>query len=210
LQDNSHVHVLYNGIEPHPNIKHPSSDRDKIVFGNASRFVRQKGLHYLLDMACILKKSRTDFVVRIAGTGPLEKSLKEKALSLDVHDVVEFTGFVDDIPAFMAGIDVYVCTSLFEGFGFSIAEAMHAGKPVIGFDVSSNPELVSDQKTGYLVPAFDVHQLTNKALVLVENKELRQKLGDEGQRVALEKFNKNHQHEKFCELIQSFREIKIR
>ncbi|MEA3447938.1 MAG: glycosyltransferase [Bacteroidota bacterium] len=200
-QETAHVHVLYNGIEPHPNIKNPFSDQNKIVFGNASRFVPQKGLHYLLDMAFILKKSRTDFVVRIAGTGPLEKALKEKASALDVHDVVEFTGFVDDVPAFMSGIDVYVCTSIFEGFGFSIAEAMHAGKPIIGFDVSSNPELVSDQKTGYLVPAFDVRQLTNKALVLMENKELRRKFGNEGQRVALEKFNKIHQHEKFCELM---------
>jgi glycosyltransferase involved in cell wall biosynthesis len=205
-QDNSHVHVLYNGIEPHPNIKYPSSYQDKIVFGNASRFVPQKGLHYLLDMAFILKKSRTDFMVHIAGTGPLEKTLKDKASTLNVHDVVEFTGFVDDVPAFMSGIDVYVCTSIFEGFGFSIAEAMHAGKPVLGFDVSSNPELVSDQKTGSLVPAFDVHQLTNKALVLMENKELRQKLGDEGQRVALEKFNKIHQHEKFCELVKRLRD----
>jgi len=196
------VHVLYNGVEPHPkDIKH-TPGQGKMVFGNASRLVPQKGLHYLLEMASVLKETRTDFTVRIAGTGPREQALKNIAAELNLNDVVEFSGFVDDVQAFMSGIDVYVCTSVFEGFGFSIAEAMHAGKPVIGFDVSSNPELIADGKTGFLIPPFDVKTLAEKAVILMKNRELRQKLGDEGQRVAMEKFNKNLQRERLCELIK--------
>ncbi|MFW5804975.1 MAG: glycosyltransferase family 4 protein [Bacteroidales bacterium] len=202
IKKKARVHILYNGVEPHPkDIKH-TSEQGKIVFGNASRLVPQKGLHYLLDMASVLKETRTDFTVRIAGTGPQEQALKHKTNALNLNDVVEFSGFVDDIPAFMSGIDVYVCTSVFEGFGFSIAEAMHAGKPVIGFDVSSNPELVSHENTGYLVPPFDVHKLTEKAIVLMKNRDLRQKLGDEGKHVAMEKFNKTIQREKLCKLVR--------
>ncbi|MFO7788964.1 MAG: glycosyltransferase [Bacteroidales bacterium] len=198
----SRVHLLYNGLQPYDDRKKKDKMPGQVVFGNASRFVEQKGLHYLLEMAAIIKASRQDFIIRIAGNGPLESELKHKASELKLQDFVEFPGFVEDIHTFMSELDVYVCTSLFEGFGFSVAEAMHAGKAVIGFDVSSNPELIVDKKTGYLVPAMDVNALADKAMLLMENDEKRLKMGAEAKKTALKKFNKDIQHQAFCDLIR--------
>ncbi|MGM0648982.1 MAG: glycosyltransferase [Bacteroidota bacterium] len=198
----SRVHLLYNGLHPHDDRKKMDVNPGKVVFGNASRFVEQKGLHFLLEMAAIIKASREDFILRIAGKGPLETELKHKVADLKLDDYVEFSGFVEDIRSFMHELDIYVCTSLYEGFGFSIAEAMHAGKAVIGFDVSSNPELILDEKNGYLVPLADVNTLAEKAMLLMENDEKRLKMGIEGKKMAMKKFNKDIQHQSFCELIK--------
>lgn len=202
-KEKARVHLLYNGLKPHPLARPENQMRNTIVLGNASRFVEQKGLHYLIEMADIIRKHREDFIIRIAGSGPLEQSLKEQTEAKKLSEFVHFPGFVSDVRKFVSDIDMYVCTSVFEGFGFSIAEAMHAGRPVVAFDVSSNPEIIKDGQTGFLVPAFDVETMAGKVMMLMDDEEMRERLGKAGKSRALEKFNKAKQQKTFCELVHS-------
>jgi len=199
----TNVILLYNGLDKTECNSYEISQNQKIVLGNASRFVPQKGLHYLIELAAILKKQSDNFIIKIAGSGPLENELKELSKKLDVNDNIQFLGFVDNIKNFICNLDIYVCSSIFEGFGFSIAEAMYASKAVIGFDISSNPELIINNKTGFLVTPFDLNALAEKTLELMKNEEKRNDFGKNAYILASEKFNKNKQQLAFTKIIES-------
>src|SRR5690606_14243757 len=78
---------------------------------------------------------------------------------------------------FMSKADVFVLPSLWEGFGYVLAEAQLCQKPVIAFDISSNPELVVEGRTGFLVPVNDIGAFADKVQRLYENAEERRFMG---------------------------------
>ena len=119
--------------------------------------MEQKGQRYLIEIAKRLKDKGLKFKILIAGEGKCLDQLKQLAMELSVSNEINFLGFVKDIRCFMNSIDIFVLPSLWEGFGYVIVEAMAAGKPVVAFDVSSNPEIIRDEKSGYLVNTFDVN-----------------------------------------------------
>ena len=99
-----------------------------------------------------------------------------------VENEVIFLGFVENIKTFLNSIDIFLLTSLWEGFGYIIVEAMALKKPVIAFNVSSNPEVVENNKTGFLVKYKDINTFVRKVEYLINNKELRDKFGLAGRK----------------------------
>ena len=120
----------------------------RFLMGNAGRLNRQKGQHLLLHLCRRLLDAGLDCGVVIAGTGEREAELKELAASLELGDRAAFPGFLDDLSPFWRDIDVFVLTSLWEGFGMVIIEAMLARRPVFAFAVSNIPELVFEGGPG--------------------------------------------------------------
>ncbi|MDG5499006.1 glycosyltransferase [Marinobacter sp. BGYM27] len=112
---------------------------DGAVFGSVGRLADQKNYRRLIKAFSFymshLISSKKNAYLCIAGEGDerdlIESSIKESGLG----DNIRLKGFVDDVPQFYASIDVYICTSLYEGFGLSIVEAMLMGKPVISTKV---------------------------------------------------------------------------
>ncbi|HNX44417.1 MAG TPA: glycosyltransferase [Bacteroidales bacterium] len=197
--DSLKINLIYNGLaDPlagesiSPEIK-DHADR-KIILGNASRLVKQKGLDHLLQVAALLNSRSIDFELRIAGTGPLQGELESAAAKLNLREKVKFLGFMDRMDDFYKSLDIYLCTSEFEGFGYSIAEAMMAARPVVAFDTSSNPELIHDAETGYLVPAFDTALFAGKVGLLIDDPSLRNRMGADARKFALMNFEINQQN----------------
>ena len=187
------IKVIYNGIDVSvlkENTDSGSDVKNNIpIIGCLGRCVYQKGHDILLDVAAILKKRGLKFKLVIGGDGPLLDELKQRAISLDVDDIVEFVGFVENPNNFMLGIDIFALTSRWEGFGYVTVEALANNRPVVAFAVSSNPELVMDGKNGLLVP-FDNRELFADALTdLINNKEKRKQFGEYGRKIVFEKFN---------------------
>lgn len=193
LFDRDKIKVIYNGIDideyDRQPIENPKRNENKITIGNVGRMVPQKGHKYLIDIAEKLMENRSDFDVRIGGSGVLEKEIKQYTKQKNVANVVRFDGFVENVPNFMHGIDVFALTSLWEGFGYVIVEAMLAGKPVVAFDISSNPEIIDDDKTGFLVPFNDMDKFIQRIELLMNDKELRKKMGEEARRQAVVRFS---------------------
>ena len=136
-----------------------SGDRP-LVIGNAGRLNRQKGQKYLLHMSAELARWNFPHRLVIAGGGELEDDLRRLALDLglrvglgvgDGADVC-FAGFLDDMAPFWRDIDLFALSSLWEGFGYVLAEAMLARKPLLAFDCNSMPELVKPGLNGRLIP----------------------------------------------------------
>lgn len=118
------------------------------VIGNAGRLNRQKGQHLLLHLCRRLVDAGLDCRALIAGSGEREAELKALALELGLGERAVFCGFLPDLAPFWRSIDLFVLTSLWEGFGNVIIEAGLAQKPVFAFAVSNLPELVRGGPNG--------------------------------------------------------------
>jgi len=77
--------------------------------------------------------------------------------------------------------DVYVCSSLKEGFPFSLLEAMSAGLPIVTTKVGGISEMIKDNQSGLLVKPADPKELAEKIIEVIDNKSLAEKLGTEAQ-----------------------------
>lgn len=199
------IKVIYNGLDLS---KYEEVDCEEarggvdepIVIGNLGRMVKQKGQHYLIDLAIELKKRGVGSKVIIGGDGSLREQLSDLAIKGNVSDSISFPGFVNDVPKFIRSIDCFVLTSLWEGFGYVIAEAFLYGKPVVAFDISSNGELIKNGENGFLVKMGDVEEMARKIEYLNKNREKMREMGIRGREFVRE----NLTIEKTVEKIEEF------
>lgn len=204
LIDLNKIKLIYNGIkldeyDARSCIPFYQKKEGELVIGNAARMVPQKGQEDLLELAMLLKKEGIPFKILIAGEGKLKFKLMNRAIQLGLKECVQFPGFITHIKAFMKSIDVFVLTSRWEGFGYVLAEAMASSKPIVAYNISSNPELVVNGKTGFLVETGKVDHLYAKTLELMGDPALRQRLGEQGRKRVEEKFDFNKNKEQFIE-----------
>lgn len=188
--------VCYNGIDHWPSSDNSTTGLrtqfglapDDLVIASASRLTREKGIEYLLEAAgAILQKApRAHFV--ILGDGPQRHPLEERAQRLGISERVVFTGHRRDVPAVLETIDVFVCPSIQEGFPFSVLEAMRAGKPVVASRTGGVPELLRHGVDGLLVNVGDIPGLAAAISQLLQDRELRSRLGETGRTRVVRKF----------------------
>ena len=94
-----------------------------------------------------------------------------------------------DVPELLAAADVFVLSSASEGAPLSILEAMAAGLPVVASNVGGIAELVEDGVTGLLVPPADPVRLAQALARVLDDRDLRQRLGTAGRARARERFD---------------------
>lgn len=179
------VSVNYNGVDVRPEETAaiaPAYQRqgDEIIIGNAGRLTEQKRQDLLLEAVARLKSRGHSVKLLLAGVGELEDALKQQMQTLGLQDDVVFLGFVKAMPALYNAMDFMAHTAHWEGFGYVLAESMAAGKPVVGFNVSSNPELIKDGETGYLVDVDDLEGFVDRMETLVVDAGLRHRMGEAG------------------------------
>lgn len=194
--------VIYNAID-FPKSKGLTTDNARFVIGNAGRIVAQKAQHYLIEIAKILIAKQLDFEIQIAGEGPKFDALKQLIEEENLSQHITLLGFVKDMDNFMEGIDVFVSTAIWEGFGFVLAEAMTHKKPCLAFNISSNPELIQPNETGFLIPPFQLNVFAEKLLLIANDKDLRKKMGEKAYTFAQLNFEKQKQFEKLISFISS-------
>lgn len=115
----------------------------------------------------------------IAGDGPerekLEIAVSDHKLARHVH----FLGNCDNIPGVLSAVDVFALTSQNEASPVSILEAMACERPVVAPNVGSISESVLENQTGYLVDVGNAEQMTKKWTELLNDEDLRNKMGVE-------------------------------
>jgi len=198
--DTKKTTIIYNAIEFLPITQH-STPNTPLVIGNAGRLVEQKAQHFLIEIAEKLKENNIKFKIKIAGEGPLHKELSQKIKEKNLTEQIELLGFVEDMQSFMQSIDIFVSTALWEGFGFVLAEAMAQQKPVLAFNLSSNPELVKNEENGFLIEPKNTTQFAEKLELLITNDELRKTMGKNAYQFAKTNFEKQQQFQKLMDFI---------
>jgi glycosyltransferase involved in cell wall biosynthesis len=129
------------------------------VIVTAGRLVAQKDQATLLDAMALLRK-RLPARLIVLGSGPLREALQERAASLGIAEYVDLFGFVANPLPFMRMADVFALSSVHEGFGNVLVEAMACGTPVVATDCPHGPaEILLDGRLGRLVPPGDAEAL---------------------------------------------------
>jgi glycosyltransferase involved in cell wall biosynthesis len=165
------IKVIYNGIDIQKYESNQKIITNEIKIGNLGRLVKQKAQFYLIHLAKILKDRKINFKIIIGGKGKLEEELKTLSKNFGVENEIYFEGFIENTNLFMQKIDVFVLTSIWEGFGYVLVEAMACQKPTIAFDLSSNPEIIEDNKTGFLIEFDKVEKMADKIEYFINKNE---------------------------------------
>ena len=206
--DSNKIDVVYHGIETEQYSLTNSSKNEFInkyakglIIGNAGRLTNQKGQKYLIDIAKELKNRKISFTIFIAGTGELESILQEEILKNDLSQQIYLMGFVDEMDSFMNSIDIFVLTSIWEGFGYVLTEALLKQKPVVCFNTSSNPEIIKENHNGFLVDFPNIYEFANRIELLANDVSLKTKMGENGLKDVKLRFNFSNQVTKFEQCI---------
>ena len=183
------IKIIYNGIDTKLCISDNKKTNQIPVIGNLGRLVYQKGQDILIDIAEILKNRDVQCKFLIGGDGELMNELKQKTAEKKLENYIEFVGFVENPFEFMRQIDIFTLTSRGEGFGYVLAEAMLAKKPLLGFDCGSISELIFDSENGFLIPFENKELFADKLEELIKNPVKRQELGEKGFEIVQKKFD---------------------
>lgn len=152
----SRVQVVPNGVDlGRFELAKETKDRSRTVLV-AARLHPQKRVDLALRAFAAADKP-AGARLQIAGEGPEEARLINLASQLGISDVVEFLGFVEDLPNQMASVDGLLLTSDYEGFGNVLVEALAVGLPIVATDAPYGPRFILEGgRFGDLVPTGDV------------------------------------------------------
>ena len=142
-----------------------------IVAGYVGRLVPIKGCEYFLYALELTRRRRSEIKGIIVGDGPLREELEELAKGLGLSESVVFAGVREDIPEIMHALDLFVLTSLNEGLGRVLLEAMACGVPVVASRVGGVAEIVLHRETGLLVPPKDPEEIAGAILEILNDGE---------------------------------------
>jgi glycosyltransferase involved in cell wall biosynthesis len=167
-----------------PAIRVVALQNDNIIIGTAKALEPEYGIEYLIRAFALVcqRNPEKSLLLKIAGGGSLEASLKTLALATGIGDRIEFTGRLDhgEIPAFLGQLDIFAALSLSESFGVSVIEASACAIPVLVSRIGGLKEVVDEDVTGLIVPAKDVEASASALESLVSDPELRIRLGRNG------------------------------
>jgi len=162
---------------------------EAIVLVTIARLFMLKGHEYIIASAKELSKRFENVVWLFVGDGNLSNHFKEQVRQFGLTKKIKFTGLLPpgQIPLAIQSSDILVHCSLREGLARTLPQAMLCSKPVVSFDIDGAREVVNDT-TGRLIEPKNVEQLTKACAELIENKDLRDKLGRAGWESVKEKF----------------------
>lgn len=182
------VEVVHDGVNISTLDKIPMQDAHKAfwlphgspIVGNVAALVPHKGQKYLVDAAALVVRQVPDARFVILGEGELRPALEQqvKALGLDRH--VFLPGFQADVLALQKSFDIFVMSSITEGLGSSMLDAMACGTPVVGTRAGGIPEAVEHGRTGLLVRPHHADELAAAIIRLLKEPALRAQLGAAG------------------------------
>jgi len=197
LFPNEKITVIHNGISTSYKVGLPTSTKEQVpVLLNLGRLEYQKNQEFLILLAAALKQRKVPFKMCIGGEGSLRAKLEQDVRFHDLEKEVTLSGFVKKPLDYIAQASIFLLPSHWEGFGYVLAEAALCKKPIVAFAISSNPELVLDGETGYLVPNRDLNAFADKVSLLLKDEKLRQQMGKKGRQHVLQNFDEDKQLQK--------------
>jgi len=185
------ITVIKNGIEieKFDNSFNNSKKGNTIVLGSVGRLCKAKGYEYLLKAFIKVKEKISNTKLLIAGDGPLREQLEKLARNLHISTDVTFMGVLNNIPAFLNEIDIFVLSSVREGLPLSLLEAMAAEKPIIATAVGGIPEVIDNGSDGIIVTATNVDELKDAIISLLQDEDKRRAIGKNARNKVINYFS---------------------
>lgn len=170
MTNHSNIAVIPNFLREIEDVK---VEKKKYII-NVGRFIKEKGHKYLLEAFSLIPSN--GWKLLFVGDGRLRESLVNFAENLNISDRVIFLGEKNNVDYYLRQSEIFVFSSISEGFPNALLEAMAIPLPCISFDCDSGPsEIIHDSVDGFLVKPKDVVTLAAKMAQLMNNEELRDK-----------------------------------
>ena len=163
--------------------------QDDAVIGIVSKLWEGKGHRILIEAFKKINEEIKKVKLIIVGEGYLFDDLHRFVDRLGLKDSIIFTGFQLDVSKIISIFDVAVLPSFFEGMGRVLLEAMAMEKPVVASRVGGIPDLVEDNKNGYLTHPGDVNELFDALKKILNDKRLATNMGKEGRKRISDQFS---------------------
>ena len=144
------------------------------------RLVPIKGCEVFLRACEIVARRYEHARFFMVGDGPMTDEMHKLAAELGLGDRIRFIGWRSDIPVWMCAADIFVLSSLNEGLGRVLLEAMATHTPVVATNVGAVGEIVQPDKTGFLVPTRDSDRLADGILTLLQDRARARVMGENG------------------------------
>jgi len=158
------------------------------VIGNIAALVAHKGQRHLIDAAELVVREVPDARFLIFGEGELRVQLETQIRERRLESNVLLPGFRTDVLGCLKGFDLFVMSSVSEGLGTSLLDAMACSRPIVATRVGGIPEVVEDGLTGLLMPPEDPFALAQAILRVLRDADLRRRLGEAGFARVRERF----------------------
>lgn len=167
------------------------------------RLAGQKGFDLLIRAWALIESQFPEWELRIVGSGRKERDLRKLTAQLGITERIEMIPATPDVITEYQGASLYALSSRYEGFGLVLVEAMQMGLPVVSFNCPHGPkEIVSDGKTGILVPDGDIQLFAQALAHLLQHPELRAEMGAEALR-QVDRYSPKVLATKWASLIES-------
>lgn len=170
--------VIHNGLEERSGLTVRDTRNNHVVVGCIARMDIAKGALILFDAFAALARLRPNLRLVLAGYGDASVELARRTESLGLQGRVEVLGHYEgDVDALISTFDLYVFSSLWEGFPYSIVEAMRAGAVIVATRVGGIPEAITDGNEGLLVEPGSRDAIVDALERLLDDPDLRRSLG---------------------------------
>jgi len=182
------------------------------VVAMAARFQVNKGHHDFLEAAHRIAEAIPEVRFLVSGDNVFkvakDDEYKRRILAMKevdplLRDRVTYLGFYPDVREIMTAADVMVCSSHFESLSMVALESMAMERPIVSTAVGGPSETVVDGQTGYLVPPQDARVLADKVIALLNDPELRQRMGHAGRQHVLQDLSIKRYSEKLCAIFDN-------
>ena len=150
------------------------------VVGNVAALVPHKGQRHFIEAAHTVVQRMPDVRFVILGEGELRVALERQVREHHLEKHVLLPGFRTDVLGCMKSFDVFVMSSVTEGLGTAVLDAMACSRPVVATRAGGLPEVVEDGVTGRLVPARDHAAMAEAILALLGDEATRRRMGEAG------------------------------
>ena len=193
------IEVVYNGVDidkfkPHEEKRNLlrkkyniPQDAFTMIIVSRIKNLRNKGHQHLLNVLSEYEVSKHWHLV-VIGKGKGLGSLKQKIKEYNLQDRVHLLGHKTDVENYEEMADVVVLPSYFETFGLVLAEGMAMEKPAVAFKVGGVPEVIEDNKTGFVVDYDNDDELVEKLAILAKNPDLCKQMGINARKKVVKDF----------------------
>jgi glycosyltransferase involved in cell wall biosynthesis len=158
------------------------------LVGNVAALVPHKGQRYLIDAAHLVVQEIPDARFIILGEGELRDHLEKQVREHHLEKHVLLPGFRTDVLGCIKGFDLFVMSSVTEGLGTSLLDAMACARPIVATRAGGIPEIVENGVNGLLVPPRDAAVLAAAIIRALSDEGLRRKMGEAGFARVRERF----------------------
>jgi glycosyltransferase involved in cell wall biosynthesis len=159
------------------------------VVGNVAALAPHKGQKHLIAAAARVVREVPDARFLILGEGELQEALERQVKSLALERHVLLTGFRPDAIGLMKTFDLFAMSSVTEGLGSAVLEAMACSRAVVSTRAGGLPEVVQDGETGLLVPPHDEPAMAEAIVTLLKDSALRTAMGAAGRARVVREFS---------------------